>query len=345
MNYDLHGKMNQFMERGEAPFIFWVCLLMLLSPAYAYSQEFELTPPEFYSFEPVFTKSYITQNRIKAIHASLVYKHDNQPIEDKGLRKCWEYDTDGLLKRYYATSVKGFTNIEIPHTAIYRRGRRISPAYISLQQTYLYDTTFTSYYYNTEKRLIIRRTRDGDYYTSVYYEYDDSGNIRKQTVFRETNASENKNEFRLGVQNLLSSEEFRYEKNNALQSRRRHFNDEGKEYKQTIYNYDSLGRLKEENNSFTVSWMRASLKLEYDKAGRLSKKLYASNENGDETSKSEYVYNTDNLPDIEKRFKGDQLCFEFNYIYDRKNKMLLSHFVREDLNKAIVIVKYAYDTY
>jgi hypothetical protein len=341
----LYRESHIFIQRGKTLFWFLTCLFTLLIPAYAYSQEFELTPSDYYSFEPVFTKGYISQNRIKTIHASLVYKHDNQPIEDKGLSKCWEYDSDGLLRRYYATSVKGFTSREIPHSAVYRRGRRISTAYTTLQQVYVYDTTFTNYYYNADKRIMIRRTRDGDYFTAVYYEYDESGNIRKQTVFRETNASENKNEFRLGVQNLLSSEEFRYEKNSPRQGRRRHFNDEGKEYKQTIYNYDMLGRLTEENNSFTVSWMRASLKLEYDKAGRLSKKIYTSNENGDETSRSEYTYNADNLPEVEKRFKDDQLYFEFNYIYDRKNKMLLSHFVREDLNKAFVIVKYTYDTY
>ncbi|HEV7232151.1 MAG TPA: hypothetical protein VGO45_12515 [Bacteroidia bacterium] len=318
-----------------------MCLIYLPS----FAQQFELCPADYYSFEPVFKQSYIVRNHIKTIKAAIVYKRDNEPIEDKGLSKCWEYDSTGLLNRYYATSVHGFVNREVQHPAVYRKGRRISAPYVSYEPVYAYDTTFTTYYYNRQKQIIIRRSRDGDYYNSIYYEYDADGNIKKQSSFRETNASENKSLFRLGVQNMLSTEEFRYEKISATQLRRRHVNDEGKEYKQTLFHFDSLGRLAEENNSFTVSWMRASLKLYYDKNGRIREKVYTSNENGDETSKSEYKYTPDNLVDVEKRYKGDQLFYEYNYIYDRQSKMLTSHFVREDLNKSIVIVRYSYEHY
>lgn len=307
-----------------------------------FAQHFEQNPADYYSFEPVFKQSYIVSHHIKAIKASLVYKRDNQQIEDKGLSKSWEYDSTGLLRRYYATSVRGFTTREIIHPS-QRRGRRISPAYTSQEQIFNYDTSFVYFHYNSQKQIIIRRARDGDYYNSVYYEYDAAGNIKRQSVFRETNANGNSSVFRLGVQTLLSAEEFRYEKNNPHQLRRRHFNDEGKEYRQTVYNFDTQGRLQEESSSFTVSWMRASLKLVYDINGRLTKKVYTSNENGEETSSSDYTYTAGNLVDVERRYKGEVLNFELNYIYDRQNSMLLSHFVREHLNKAILIARYEYD--
>jgi hypothetical protein len=323
----------------------WLTPLLFLLSFPSIAQQFELNPADYYSFEPVFTKPYITHNRIKTIRAAIVYKRDNEAIEDKGLSKYWEYDSAGLLNRYYMTSVRGYISREVQHPAVFRKGKRIFPPSVSYEPVYAYDTTFTTYYYNRQKQIIIRRSRDGDYYNTVYYEYDGDGNVEKQSTFRETNASENKNLFRLGVQNLLSKEEFRYERISSTQMRRQHMNDEGKEYKQTLFHYDNQGRMTEENNSFTVSWMRASLKLDYDNNGRIHEKLFTSNENGDETAKSEYKYTADNLVDVEKRYKGDQLFYEYNYIYDRQSRMLTSHFVREDLNKAIVIVRYTYEYY
>jgi hypothetical protein len=329
-------------KSGSLHFLF---VLLCLYCSTAYSQALDLNPPDCYSFEPVFKKDYVLKNKIHSIHAALVYKRDNEAIEDKGLSKVWEYDAEGFLRRYYATSVKGYVNKEVQHPAVYRRGRRVSGPYTTDVPVYAYDTTFTHFYYNKKKQLSIRRTQDGEYYNTVYYEYDSVGYLSKQSVFKETNSSENKNEFRVGVQNRLSMEEFRYQTLSATQRKRRHLNDEGKVYKETIFNTDSLGHLISENSSFTVSWMRSANTFVYDKAGRLIRKVYTSNENGDELAKSDYAYTSSNLVDTEKRYKGDVLYYELNYIYDRQNQMLNSYFIREDLNKAIVIVRLTYDSF
>jgi len=337
---------NTFLLFGRKGKDLWllVSFFLILFPDLN-AQVIDQNPPDYFVFEPVFKKEYILHNRVKSIHAALVYKRDNQEIEDKGLSKCWEYDSIGQLKRYYATSVHGFVNKEIEHPARFKKGRKISGPYTTLEPVYTFDTLFTNYFYNKNHQIIIRRNRDGDYYTSVYYEYDAAGYLVKQSVFKETNASDNRNQFKLGVQNLLSAESFRYEKLSPRQTKRKHFNDEGKVYKETILNYDSLGRLKEENSSFTVSWMRSSLKLKYNYAGQLVQKINTSNENGDETSKNEYTYVEGNLPDVEHRYTGDVLMNDLTYIYDRKTKQLNSYFIREFQNKAIVIGRYSYEYY
>ena len=311
----------------------------------AHAQVIEQNPSDCFSFEPVFKNEYIIHYRIKSIRSALVYKRDNQEIEDKGLSKCWEYDSIGQLKRYYATSVHGFVNKEVEHPAKFRKGRKVSGPYTTLEPVFTFDTTFTNYYYNRSRQIIIRRNRDGDYYNTVYYEYDSLGNIKKQSVFKETNASDNRNIFKLGVQNLVSTESFKYVRLSPTQLKRKHLNDEGKVYKETILNYDSIGRLREENSSFTVSWMRSSLKLQYNKTGQLMEKVNTSNENGDELSKSKYTYVEGNLLDVEHRYTGDILMNDFTYIYDRKTKQLSSHFIREFQDKAIVIARYSYEYY
>jgi hypothetical protein len=321
-----------------------ICLFLFLITS-SRAQVFELNPSDYYSFEPVFTHDYVVKNKIRSVRAAIVYKRDNEPIQDKGLCKAWEFNNDGFLTRFYITSVKGFVNREVSHPAVYRRGRKIAGPSFTQEPVFSYDTIFTTYFYNQQKQIILRRTRDGDYYNAVYYEYDTNNQIAKQRVFRETNASEDRNEFKLGVQNLLSVEEFHYEKIASRQTKRKHLNDEGKVYKETILNYDSVGHLLEENNSYTVSWMRASTKMTYDEKGRLKLKQYTSNENGDESTKNDYKYIAGDLLDVENRYKGDIRLYEFNYLYDKKTNMLTSHFVREELNKAIVIVKYSYDYY
>jgi len=322
----------------------WIVFLLGLATLPLSAQVFDLNPPVRYSFEPVFMKEYIAKNKIHSIRASLVYKRDNEPIQDKGLSKTWEYTGQGLLTRYYFTTIRGYVNKPVTHPAV-RKGRRVIPAYVSDEPAYLYDTTFTDYYYNLQQQLILRRTRDGDYYNAVYYEYDAKGNVRKESVFRETNASDNKNVFRLGVQNQLSTEEFQYEQVSAGQVRCKHLNDEGKVFKQTMYYSDSLGRLTEENNSYTVSWMRSNTRFTYDGNGRLVNKISVSNENGDEVTRNEYKYVQGNLVDVENRYKGEEKQNELNYLYDKQTGILTSHFIREELNKAILIVQYSYEYY
>jgi hypothetical protein len=345
-------KLKVFLLNESFLFFNRLCLRLFffLSPVLFFvsegkAQAIEQNPSEYFSFEPVFKKDYVVHNRIKSIRSALVYKRDNQEIEDKGLSKCWDFDSIGQLKRYYATSVHGYVNKEVEHPARFRRGRKISGPYTTLEPVYSFDTTFTNYYYNHVHQIIIRRNRDGDYYNSVYYEYDSIGNIKKQSVFKETNASENRNMFKLGVQNLISTESFKYVRLSPRQLKRKHLNDEGKVYKETILNYDSIGRVLEENSSFTVSWMRSSLKLQYNKSGQLLQKINTSNENGDEQSKSIYTYVEGNLLDVEHRYTGDLLMNDFTYIYDRKTKQLNSHFIREFQERAIVIARYSYEYY
>ncbi|MFI5149338.1 MAG: hypothetical protein ACHQRM_06355 [Bacteroidia bacterium] len=330
-----------FVRRHSLLFLFSLVLHCGLA-----AQAIDLSPSDCFSFEPLYLKEYILKNKIHSIYAGISFKRDNEPIQDKGLCKNWEFDNEGLLRTYYVTRVKGFVNHDVEHPAVFRRGRRIRPAWVSQESTYQYDTTFTTYGYNALKQLILKRTRDGDYYNAVYYEYDREGRVRKQSVFRETNASENRNVFRLGVQNLLSAEEFSYEKTSASQSKRKHLNDEGKIYKQTIQNFDSLGRLKEENTSYTVSWMRATARFSYDKKGRLIQKITTSNENGDENNRFEYKYTADTpFLDVEQRYQGDVFEQELNYIYDRQSKMLNSYFIREVQQKSIVLVRLSYMYY
>ena len=88
---------------------------------------------------------------------------------------------------------------------IRRKGKIIQAATTRTVTKFYNDTIFADIYYDQKNRIITKRVKMGAYYNSYYYEYNEQGQIKKEMHFRETNVSENKNEFKMGVQNILSS--------------------------------------------------------------------------------------------------------------------------------------------
>ncbi len=200
-------------------------------------------------------------------------------------------------------------------------------------------------FYDGQKRIISKRMRSGDYYNAFYYEYDENARIKKELHCKETNISENKKEFKLGVQTVLSTETFEYTQLTPTQIKKRCFNDEGREYKKAIINYDAKGNLLSENYEFIVSWMHQENTYQYDDSGKLIKRSFVSNEGGDVNEYSIYEY-TKNVGVItESKFKNNLLTDEINYMYDENNTLIKSEVNRDHKNASIDIVKYAYTFY
>jgi hypothetical protein len=187
--------------------------------------------------------------------------------------------------------------------------------------------------------------RTGDYYDAYYYEYNEQNQIRKELHCKETNISENKKEFKLGVQTLLSVETFEYLQLTPTQVKKRCLNDEGREYKKAIINYDSKGNKLSENYEFMVSWMRQEKAWQYDDSGKLVKQSIVSNEGGDVNEYSIYEYVKNGVLLTEHKFKNNLLTEEINYMYDEGNVLIKSEVNRDHKNASIDIVKYAYTFY
>lgn len=158
-----------------------------------------------------FSPSFIKQNKIKGITIVMVDKPDGEVIVDKGATHGYEFDSLGRVSRYYYTVLNNVTREEVDVPAIKRKGKIIRPATTKTVLNYVNDTIFTDLFYDSQGRVIGKRSRTGDYYDAWYYEYNDQGKLSKQLHCRETNASENRALFKLGVQTVLSSESFNYE--------------------------------------------------------------------------------------------------------------------------------------
>lgn len=331
------------MHRYIAAFIFTLALLI---PAASFSQIVLNRPQDIPLTDLAFDPAFIKTNRIRTITIDLANKPDNKVIDDKGLVQHCEFDQDGKLSRYYYTILSGTKTREIEIPAVYRKGRVVRKASTRTEKSYSYDTIATNFYYDAAGRVTIKRTTAGEYFQSVYYTYDmQDGSLIKEVRCRETNASGNKNEFRLGVQTLTSLETFTYEKLSPTQVKKRSLNDEGRVYKQTIMNYDSKGSKLDENTEYVVTWMTSSETWKYDTQGRLVERSSYTNATGDVKASAQYEYDAKGNLTGEKRFKDKLQTNEISYLYDESGLLLKSQVNRDIPNKQIGIIKYSYTFY
>lgn len=292
-----------------------------------------------------FNSELIKRNKIKSINIVIVDKPDGTVIIDKGAGKGYEFDEKGNVVRYYYTVLNKTQSEEIEIPAIKKKGRIIRPARTRTVIRYINDTIFINIFYDNKNRIISKRVKAGDYYDAYYYEYNEQGQIKKEMHCKETNISENKKEFKLGVQNILSSETFEYTALTPTQTKKRCLNDEGREYKKGIINYDSKGNKLSETYEFIVSWMRQETTYQYDESGKLLKRTYNSNESGEVKEYSIFEYAKNAVLLTETKFKNDVLTDDINYLYDETNTLVKSEVNRDHINSSIGIVKYTYTFY
>jgi hypothetical protein len=292
-----------------------------------------------------FNPGVIKKNKVKSLVIASVDKPDGAIIIDKGATQGYEFNQEGFVTRYYYTVLSNVIREEIVLPAIKKRGKIIRPVSTKLVNRYINDTIFTNVYYDNLNRVISKRVKTGDYYDAYYYEYNEQGKIKKEMHCKETNISENKKEFRLGVQTVLSSETFEYEKLTPIQTKKRCMNDEGREYKKGIIEYDEKGNVTSEVYDFIVSWMHLENDYEYDAAGNLKRRLMISNESGEVKRESTYDYDPFGLLLTERKIKDKIVLNEISYLFEDATKLVKSHVDRDFKNSSIGIVKYAYTFY
>jgi hypothetical protein len=292
-----------------------------------------------------FNQDVIAKNKIKSILLVIADKPDGSVIIDKGATQGYEFDRTGKLTRYYYTLLTNTQRQEVDVEPLIRRGKVIRPASTRIITKYINDTIFVNVYYDDKDRITCKRAKTGDYYDAWYYEYNEQGKISKELHCRETNVSENKKEFKMGVQTILSSQTFVYTVLTATQTKKSCLNDEGREYKKATIITDAKGNVLTESYEFFVSWMKEEISMKYDATGRLTEKKYYSNESGDINSENVYEYDKTGLLISEKKSKNNVLLTEVNYLFDESTSLVKSEVNRDHKNSSIEIVKYDYSFY
>ena len=291
-----------------------------------------------------FNTEYIKSQKIKSITFDIIDKKDLQVAEDKGLLTYYEFNSNGFLTRFYNTSIVKVIQKEYHSEPVYRRGRKISNGYSYTKNEYVYDTVSTNYFYNEKKLLKLKRYNDGSYYESYYYDYNTEGQVEKEKRCKETNVSENKTEFKLGGQYIISEESYKYTSTGKNQFKKTCMNDEGRSYKEIIYTLNDYKKPVTINEQYTVAWITQNSSFEYNTKGQLIKASYKSNSNGEMEQIRTYEYDSNDCLLTEKQFKNGQLQKEISYVTD-SSKRVNSYIIRDPSNKNLRIVKLMYQYY
>lgn len=322
--------------------LFSILLVLILFQSKSQSL---LIPSANSAFAPIleFNTALVKSQNIKSITFDIIDKKDFQIAEDKNLMNYYEFNPEGLLSRFYYTSIIKTIEKEVHVPPTYHRKRLISKGYTYNKNEYVYDTVSTVYLYNN-KNLIMKRFNDGLYYETRYYNYDNFNRITKEKRFKETNISQTKNTFILGNQTLISQDSFQYVDITPTQYKQICLNSENRPYKEIIINKDASGQIISTNEHYTVSWIMQSAEFKYEK-GILTTAEFKGNANGDVTLKSTYECDSTNCIYTEKQFKNTLLLKEISYVTERNSKTLNSFIARDPINKTMRIVKLHYNYY
>ena len=281
----------------------------------------------------------IHHNKIKSITANLQYKPDEHIIDDKGLKEFYQFDSVGRLNYYWRNKVKSYQTDVIDHRAIFRHGRQIKAASTEFLNHYVYDTIFVNYYYDYKNRLACRRECDGDFYYTWYYIYNEDGTVARKTHCRETNNGQTHFNFRLGVQTIISQEDFSYQKFSPTQVKQLCLNDEGKPYKETMMLFDKKGRPIDSREEYTAGGIRIVTTWQYDSLGRTKGLTYNSNAGDALADRTEFNYDSLGRTASVKRFHNEVLTDEFSYLYDGNAMVPYAYINRRYVDLGIDIVK------
>lgn len=299
-----------------------------------------LLPTPETAFEPQhhFNPLVIKSKGIKRIVFEILDKKDFEVAVDQNLMETYQFNADGLLSRYYFTTI--VKTVEKQVAARDGRGR----SYWKTVTDYMYDTISTTYFYSG-LNLVLKRYHDGfNYYESRYYSYDSLDRLTKELRFKETNSSTDRSVFILGNQVLLSEDSFQYKRFSPLQQKCIFVNSENRPYKEQITNYDTLGRKVAVNENYTAAgWITQETHYAY-LGNHLLQAQFEGNTGNKVTLKSTYEYDAQDELYSEKQYKNDALVKEISYVTDKTDSLLNSVIVRDTLNKSIRIIRLKYDT-
>jgi hypothetical protein len=334
LRFKIQDSFEEFFRR-----LFFLLLPLFFLPLYSSAQLFLPIDNDPFGVPIKFNPDSILHDKIKSITANLQYKPDEHIIDDKGLKEYYEFDSVGRLSYYWRNRVKDYYFDVYDHPAIIRHGRVVRKGYSENKYYYRYDTIFVNYYYDYKNQLSCRRECDGDFYYTWYYIYNTDGTIARQTHCRETNLGQGHLNFRLGVQTIISQEDFAYQNFSSTQVKQLCLNDEGKPYKETMMLFDKKGRPLDAREEYMAGGIRIVTQWQYDSLDRTNSFTYTSNAGDALMDSTKYYYDSLGRTESVKRFHNAILTDEFSYLYEKDSPVPHAYINRRHLDLGIDIVK------
>lgn len=310
---------------------------------WSFGQLFVPTYSNAFIKEFVFNASYLRSNQIKKIIFEIIDKKDYQIAVNKNLTEYYEFNADGLLSKFYYTDIVRTVEKQVTVPAIYKGKRKVRGAHTETFNQYVYDTIGSTFVYTGFGKLLMKRYHDGNgYYESRFYSYDSLNQLIKECRYKETNANENRTDFILGNQVLMSTDSMKWINYSPQQSKLIYYNNENRPYKEQVYlSKDSLVREINENY-VSASWIQQNQLFDYNEKKQLTSATFRTNASTTIEYKYNYEYDEQGWLLTAKYYKNNVLLTEASYVNDHKSKLVNSIVIRDHPNKSIRIIKLKY---
>jgi hypothetical protein len=234
--------------------------------------------------------SYIKQNKILLITATVSYKTDKSRIQSKGIEYTYSFNTEGNIER------------EMQVMAL---------------PTGVFDTVRAEYYYS-KGLLSIKRVLRGGQYFGYYYEYD---SLKRKIKEVETLDIRNKSipdAFVVEKQKIMALEQYAYTKLTPTQEKVTFLNDESRAYKNGILYTNEKGILTEENYQFNYTALRTNIKYKYDNKGKLTEQVFTSDAGETYNETWSWTYNEEGKLSSSQKIKNGIIQENTFYFYNKE---------------------------
>ena len=213
---------------------------------------------------PNFHLDKIRTNKISKISLHYFTKPDGATINDDGVIKSYYFDTTGKITG---------------SVYIVKAGEKIC------------DSISCSYYYDNSSNIAIKRTKQGDFYDTWYYKWDNEHQLKTEAHIHETSAITVEGNFKVATQKVISADSFAYI-SYPKQLQQYAYNEDNKIFRKTITQYDENKRFMSRNSHYAVGWLYSQVDFKYDSKGRLISYLNTGNLNGDMNQNTTIQYDS-----------------------------------------------------
>lgn len=292
----------------------FIYLLLFILPLSITAQLLDNTNCLAFSDDPFFYPEFIQKNGIREIKGVISTKKSLQVIEQRNLVNTYGFDKQGRLNKQYR----------------------------SFNGSNSKDTTFITYHYNDQNRIVTQRTSDSYGFFSNNYEYNSNSKKTSKTYCRDENIATNKNNFVLGKQHTIVKETFSYEETDSTLCKST-YNSHGKKYQTITYYYNEHDLLYKEVKKLIINKKKSITKYEYDDKGFVNKKTLFPHFNKTDNTSTKYQY--DSLGNLEfiDEYRNDQHITHKEIIYNKSTLLMKALLIQDIETNYIKIIKYSYN--
>ena len=265
-----------------------LCLILLsflFFNAFCFSQMLNNKNGNAFTSTPFFNKSFIKNNKIKKLSATVSFKKKGSVIKQTNLSYSFSFDEHGRLSHFLESNF---------------RGKKI-------------DSVEYFYSYSSAGQIEVERKKEMNGYTSVHYEYNTNGDLVLKEFHRDM----------LNDQDSLIHSTILYVKkieNSVAENSKKQvvFNNYNLPYKEITYVFSEDGYLLEQKEKMKMSSAFFKKTFSYNDQGWVSSKNNFRATDSIPSERWEYKYDTwGNLTKVDY-YRGQNLLEEKELYYSEK---------------------------